>query len=194
MKTIIILLAALIIIPGCGSNFDLDENVTGTKVTLVNQDSSSVSYPEVIKNNVALIGFIYTHCPDICPMTTHNMMLTEEKLSKDELKNVKFILISFDPERDSPSVLTKYASVRNMDMKNWELLTGSKNSVDSLMKTYNVKAFPDDTTYNDDGKPQYYMIHTDRISLVDQDGNLRKNYRGSSADPAEMANDIKTLL
>ncbi len=194
MKTIIILLAVLIIIPGCSSNFELKENVTGTKVTLIDQDSSKVVYPEVIKNNVALIGFIYTHCPDICPMTTHNMMLAEEQLSKDELTGIKFILISFDPERDTPSVLTKYASVRNMDMKDWELLTGSRENIDSLMKVYNVKAFPDDTTYSDNGKPEYFMIHTDRISLVDQDGNLRKNYRGSSADPAEMVNDIKSLL
>ena len=79
----------------------MKENVAGTHITLVNQDSSSVTYPEVIKNEIALIGFIYTHCPDICPMTTHNMMLTEEKLSSDELKNVRFILISFDPERDT---------------------------------------------------------------------------------------------
>lgn len=194
MKAIIILLAAFFILPGCSSNFDMKENVARTRVSLVNQDSSSVSYPEVIKNEVALIGFIYTHCPDICPMTTHNMMLTEEKLSKDELKNVRFILISFDPERDTPSILTQFASVRNMDMNNWELLTGSRNSIDSLMKVYNVKAFPDDTTYNDKGEPAYFMIHTDRISLVDQDGNLRKNYKGSSADPAEMADDIKSLL
>ncbi len=187
-------MAAFIIIPGCSSNFDLNENVTGTEVTLVNQDSSKVVYPEIIKNDVTLIGFIYTHCPDICPMTTHNMMLAEEQLSKDELKSVKFILISFDPERDTPSVLTKYASVRNMDMNDWELLTGSKDNINTLMKVYNVKAFPDDTTYNDEGEPGYFMIHTDRISLVDQDGNLRKNYRGSSADPSEMANDIKSLL
>ncbi len=194
MKTIIILLAAIIIIPGCTSNFDLNENVTGTKVTLFNQDSAKVVYPEVIHNKVALIGFIYTHCPDICPMTTHNMMLAEERLSPDELKNIKFILISFDPERDTPAVLTKYASVRNMDMNDWELLTGSRDNIDSLMKAYKVKAFPDDTTYSDNGEPQYFMIHTDRISLVDRDGNLRKNYRGSSADPAEMTNDIKSLL
>ncbi len=194
MKTIIILIAALLILPGCGSKFELNENVTGTKVTLVDQDSTQVVYPEVIKDKVALIGFIYTHCPDICPMTTHNMMLAEEQLSKDDLKDVRFILISFDPERDTPSVLTKYAEVRNMDMNDWELLTGSRDNIDPVMKLFNVKAFPDDTTYNDKGEPSYFMIHTDRISLVDQDGNLRKNYRGSAADPAEMANDIKSLL
>ena len=194
LKTIIILLAAIILIPGCSSKFELNENVTGTKVTLVDQDSTMAAYPDVIKDKVALIGFIYTHCPDICPMTTHNMMLAEEQLSKDDLRDVRFILISFDPERDTPSVLSKYAEVRNMDMNDWELLTGSRDNIDSLMKLYNVKAFPDDTTYNDNGEASYFMIHTDRISLVDQDGNLRKNYRGSSADPAEMANDIKSLL
>jgi protein SCO1/2 len=159
----------------------------------VNQDSINIEYPNVIKNKISVIGFIYTHCPDICPMTTHNMQLSEEKLSKDEIKNVKFILISFDPLRDTPSILKKYAEVRGLDMDHWELLTGDEKEIKILLKEYDVKAINDDTTYNDKGEPNYFMIHTDRISLVDTDGNLRKNYRGSLANPEELSNDIKNL-
>lgn len=194
MKKISILFFAVILFSGCGDNFELDQNVTGTGIKMLNQDSVVVKYPEIIRNKVALIGFIYTHCPDICPMTTHNMQLAEEKLNKDELRNVKFLLVSFDPERDSPSVLSKYAYVRDMNMNDWELLTGNKKDIDILLAEFNVKAFPDDTTYNDKGEPAYFMIHTDRISLVDENGYLRKNYKGSTADPAEITNDIKRLL
>lgn len=194
MRNLLIILSVAIFISGCGNNFDLNKNVTGKSIKLINQDSVQVQYPDIIKNKIALIGFIYTHCPDICPMTTHNMQLAREQLSKEELKNVKFLLVSFDPERDTPSVLSKYAYVRDMNMSSWELLTGSKNNVNILLNEFNVKAFPDDTTYNDKGAPEYFIIHTDRISLVDENGNLRKNYKGSTAKPEEIVIDIKKLL
>ncbi len=194
MKNLLFVLLVVIFISGCGNDFDLNKNVTGKNIELINQDSVQVQYPEIIKNKIAVIGFIYTHCPDICPMTTHNMQLAQEQLSKEDLKNVKFMLVSFDPERDTPFILSEYAYVRGMNMSDWELLTGSKDNVNILLNEFNVKAFPDDTTYNDKGEPQYFIIHTDRISLVDENGNLRKNYKGSTAKPEELVNDIKKLL
>lgn len=62
------------------------------------------------------------------------------------------------------------------------------------MSLFKVKAFPDDTTYNENGESEYFMIHTDRISLVDENGNLRKNYKGSTAKPEELVSDIRKLL
>ncbi len=194
MKELIVLLVMLIIFSGCGNNFDMKKNVTGRQVNFINQDSAEVNYPGIIKGKVAVIGFIYTNCPDICPMTTHNMQLAEEKLSKDQLNDVKFLLITFDPDRDTPSILTKFASVREMNMDDWELLTGSTKNINTILDEFNVKAIHDDTTYNDNGRPDYFIIHTDRISLVDENGNLRKNYHGSTANPDELAEDIKSLL
>ncbi len=194
MRDIIILLAVVIIFSGCGNNFDLDQKVTGKQFRLINQDSVEVKYPDIIKDKVAIIGFIYTHCPDICPMTTHNIQLAEEKLSKEELKAVKFLLVSFDPERDSPSILKQYTIVRDLNMDDWELLTGSKENINPFLDEFSVRAIHDDTTYNNEGEADYFIIHTDRISLVDENGNLRKNYRGSTANPDEIANDIKKLL
>ena len=194
MKKVITLLTAIIIISGCGDNFELNENVTDLHVKLINQDSIVVEYPDIIKNKIAVIGFIYTHCPDICPLTTHNMQLAQESLSSSELKDVQFILVSFDPERDTPSVLREYASVRNMNMEHWMLLTGNEKNIDSLISVFNVKAFHDDTTFNQKGEPEYFMIHTDRISLVDQKGHLRQNYKGSTAKPEKLDEDINQLL
>ncbi len=193
MKIISLFILCILLLYGCNNDFDLNEKVTNSDLILINQDSVSVRYPEFIKNKIAVIGFIYTNCPDICPMTAHNMELAEEKLSKDELDKVKFVLISFDPLRDTPSVLKKYAEVRDMNMKHWVLLTGNEKDIKTLLKEYNVKAINDDTTYNEKGEPNYFMIHSDRISLVDTKGNLRKNYIGSAANPMELSNDIKNL-
>ena len=78
-------------------------------------------------------------------------------------------------------------------MTHWELLTGDKNAIDTLLNEFNVKAIHDDTVYKKQGQPEYFIIHTDRISLVDEDGILRKNYKGSTAKPEELVNDIKYL-
>jgi protein SCO1 len=193
MKKILIPALIILLFSGCSEKFELNQKVTGTNATLLNQDSTSVNYPDLIKNKIAVIGFIYTHCPDICPLTTHNMQLAEEQLSNDEMKDIKFILVSFDPERDTPSILQQYASVRDMNMKHWEMLTGNKNDIDSILNIFDVKAIHDDSTYNSKGELSYFIIHTDRISLVDKSGNLRKNFRGSTTKPEDLVNDIRNL-
>ena len=193
MKIITLFILCILLIYGCNNHFDLNEKVTDSDLILINQDSAIVKYPEFIKNKIAVIGFIYTNCPDICPMTAHNMQLAEEKLTQDDLDRIKFVLISFDPSRDTPSILKKYAEVRDLNLNHWVLLTGNEKDIKILLKEYDVKAFNDDTTFNEKGEPNYFMIHSDRISLVDAKGNLRKNYRGSVASPRELSDDIKNL-
>jgi Uncharacterized protein SCO1/SenC/PrrC, involved in biogenesis of respiratory and photosynthetic systems len=68
---------------------------------LFNQDSAVVNFPGDFKNKNLLVGFIYTHCPDICPMITENMIKVNEKIKDEDLL---FVLISFDSKRDKPSV------------------------------------------------------------------------------------------
>ncbi|MCG6914784.1 SCO family protein [bacterium BMS3Abin03] len=146
-----------------------------------------------MKGHITVIGFIYTHCPDICPMTTYNMQLTQDRLKKEGIQNVKFISVTFDPNRDFPSVLKKYAEIRNIGFKDWTFLWGDKKNTNSFMDRFDITFFPADTTYSPDGGVSYSMMHTDRISLIDSDGELRKNYRGSHVNLDELFNDIKYL-
>jgi protein SCO1/2 len=152
-----------------------------------------VSFPEIIKGQITVMGFIFTHCPDICPMTTHNMYLTQKELNKSGIDDIKFVALSFDPERDSPEVLKKFAEVRELDFNSWALLTGEKNIVNELMKRFDVKAIKTDEFTDSEGNYEYSMMHTDRISLIDKNGILRKNYKGSTLNIEELVNDIKTL-
>ncbi len=61
------------------------------------------------------------------------------------------------------------------------------------MKRFDVKAIKTDETIDDEGNPEYSMMHTDRISLIDKNGRLRKNYKGSTLNLEELIIDIKTL-
>ena len=183
----------LIIFISCKDNLPLDKDLTKKSYQLINQDSANVTFPDVIKGHITVLGFIYTHCPDICPMTTHNMYLTEKRLKEQGIEDVKFVGISFDPDRDTPEVLTKFAEVREINFKNWMLLTGKKEIIEDLLRRFDVKAIKTDQTVDEEGNPEYSMMHTDRISLVDENGILRKNYKGSTLNLDEIIEDIKTL-
>jgi protein SCO1/2 len=178
---------------GCYEHFPLDQDLTRTQNTFLNQDSVKVQFPKVIKDKITVLAMVYTHCPDICPMTTHNMHLVEQKLSEELKDKVKFVIISFDPNRDTPNVLKKFAEIRDLSFKSWTLLSGDLINTKEVMLKFGVKAIPTDSSYDAAGELSYNVIHTDRISLIDQDGRLRANYKGSTADINMILEDIEYL-
>ncbi len=150
---------------------------------LFNQDSLIVNFPKDFRGKKLIIGFIYTHCPDICPIITENMMKIDKKTNN---KNLLFILISFDPQRDKPSILKEYGRIRKLNFNRWQLLTGEE--YENLIKEFNVIAIKE--PYNDS---IYFITHTDRVSLVDSKGRIRKHYKGSSLNVDEVLNDLKKI-
>ncbi|MHB1686618.1 MAG: SCO family protein [Ignavibacteriaceae bacterium] len=178
---------------GCAKKFPEEKNISEENYVLLNQDSSRVNFPADYKGKILVMTFIYTNCPDICPMTTHNMQLVQEQIAKSGIGNVQFAALTFDPTRDTPTMLKEYAQVRNINLQNFQFLTGDKKSIKAIIKEFNVIAIPGDTTLTDDKKPLYFYIHTDRIVLIDQNGIMRKEYRGSHIDKNELISDIKSL-
>ncbi|HMN17588.1 MAG TPA: SCO family protein [Ignavibacteriaceae bacterium] len=178
---------------GCDKRFPLEQDIFRTQNTFLNQDSIQVDFPEIIKDKITLFTMIYTHCPDICPMTTHNMNLVEQRLPDNLKDKVRFVVISFDPNRDTPSVFKKYAEIRDLSFNTWSFLSGDEKNTNEVMLKFNITAIPADSTYDDDGTLSYNIIHTDRISLIDQNGKLRANYKGSTADLNMLIEDIKYL-
>ena len=188
-----VLLAAAALFVSCEDKLPLNINLSNRSYKFFNQDSVEVNFPELTTGHVTVVGFIYAHCPDICPMTTHNMNLTEQRLSKEQVNDVRFVSLTFDPDRDYPSLLQKYGEIRGLDFNTWTFLWGDKGITKSLLNRLDVLAIPTDSSLSDDGELTYSMMHTDRISLIDKDGKLKKNYRGSKVNLDELYNDIKHL-
>jgi protein SCO1/2 len=185
------IIAALLV--SCGNDFPVIEKLSDTNYELIDQNNNPVSFPEFIKGSTTVAGYIFTNCPDICPLTINNMRLIQERLKKEEIKGVEFVSVSFDPENDTPEVLKKFSEIRNLNLDNWTFLTGEKPIIDKLMKHAGVVALPGDSTVFPSGKVTYYYVHTDRIQLIDNAGRIRKNYPGSSINIDEIINDIKSL-
>jgi protein SCO1/2 len=188
IPTIIITL----VISGCSSKPGVIHDLSNKNYTLIDSDSSVVNFPHEYKGKTVVIGFIYTHCPDICPMTTHNIDLVKHELDKQGVKDVTYVDISFDPHRDTPAVLKEYASVRGINTDQFHFLTGNENTIKSLLKDCNVYALPGDTTIVGQDT-SYFFIHTDRISVMGPDGKIRAEYKGSTANRDELIKDINRI-
>jgi protein SCO1/2 len=193
MKSILIILISVVILSGCKSKFDKDEPLGKKSYSLISQDSTIVKFPQNFAGKPLLLGFIFTNCPDVCPMTSHNFQLVQEEAKSKGIKDVNFVLISFDPDRDKPWVLNEYAGLRDINTSNFKLLTGNKEDIHTLMKRMQFYAVPGDTSKTSDGDLIYFFMHTDRAYLIDKDSKIRTEYRGSKLNVSEVVDDIHSL-
>ena len=147
MKTKITILFLLILLTqSCKNDLEIIDDLSEDSYSLLNQDSVQTNFPDLIKNKIGIVGYIFTNCPDICPLTTNNMRLIRERIENENIKNVEFVSISFDPEVDKPSVLKKFSELHSVDFDNWQFLTGEKSVIDNLIKEVGVVAFVGDST------------------------------------------------
>lgn len=183
----------LLILTGCDNNFPLKEDISRENFTLTSQDDETVKFPSDFEGKVKLVGFIFTACPDICPMTVLNLQRIREAAKERGIKNIEYLAISFDPERDTPEVLKKYAEIRDIKTTDYTFLTGEKPVVEKLLRKMNIVAVAADSSYNKKGELSYMFIHTDRITLIDRVNRIRKEYKGSEINLEEIINDLEKL-
>ncbi len=188
------LLAVLLTTAACQSRPDhlaVEDDLTDASWSLVDQDSTAVTFPDAFLGTPALVGPIYTHCPDVCLMTMANMKNVRQALGADTAA-VRFVTLSFDPARDTPAVLRRYAETWGTG-DGWTLLTGDTAEVARLMARLGIRyeIAGHDTLAS--GTPTYTMLHTDRMLLLDAEGRIVETYGGSMAIPDMVADDIRAL-
>lgn len=176
---------------GC-DRLSVKKSMEDENYELIDQEGESVHFPEIYNGKVMLVGYVYTHCPDICPMITYNMRDIQRELTEEE--DFMLVSISFDPERDSPEVLYQYAQNYRLNQENWRFLTGNNDEVNNTLETLEIKTLKTPTQFTEGGKAQYFIDHTDRVTLIDQNGNVRNTYVGSKMNQEQIISDIHNLL
>jgi protein SCO1 len=180
-----------VFISGC-DRLSVKDTFGETKFTLLNQHDEQISFPETYSGNVMLVGYVYTHCPDICPMITYNMRDVQRALPDEE--NFLLVSVSFDPDRDTPETLYQYAESYRLNQDNWKLLTGEKKEVEALLEKLQISTVKTPTRFAEDDTPIYFIDHTDRITLIDKKGQIRNLYSGSELNSDDVVKDIRILL
>ncbi len=102
------------------------------KVTLIDQDGKPQRFFEdLIQDKVVAVNFIFTSCKDVCPLETARLREVQEILGDRLGKDIFFLSISIDPQRDTPEVLKAYAK-RYQAGPGWTFLTGKMEDITQL--------------------------------------------------------------
>lgn len=183
-------LSILLLTAACNSP-EVINDLSDDSFALVNQDSTSIAFPKDFRGDILVVGFIYTHCPDVCPIITAKLSNINRELENSE--GVHFAEISFDPARDTPSVLKKYMQSFNLDPQKFTMLTGDSVTVDSALNKMDILAKISYVKNSEEGQQSYLMNHTNRILVMDQQGRVRFEYPGSVVPEKNVIEDINRL-
>ncbi len=186
-----LLMMLLMIAIGC-DRLAVQDNLQNVEYEVTDQFGESVHFPESFEGKVMLVGYVYTHCPDICPMITYNMRDIQREIEIQE--EFMLVSVSFDPDRDTPEVLYEYAESYRLNQDNWRLLTGERSEIESMLEKLKISTVKTPTRFTDDNTPIYFIDHTDKITLIDKYGQIRRTYQGSELNFDEVVNDIRVLL
>lgn len=141
-----------------------------------------------LKGSLYIANFFFATCPGICPKLSTSMERVQANFIKDS--KFKMLSISVDPERDSMQSLRSYADNYNAIPGKWYFLRGSQQNVSELAgKGLYITARPGDPA---DAEA---FVHSEKLVIVDWDGNIRGYYSGiDSMSVNKMMADIVLLL
>ena len=173
-------------------------------VTLIDQDEDTFDLNQT-RGKVVVLSPIYTHCPDVCPLTTSKMKQIQDRAQAAGLGDqIQLVTFTMDPERDSPEVLKRFAGAFNANPNNWVFLSGTPDQIDTLIKALNLYVervyYIDNTPVPAASLPHpetdtpYLVNHTDRIFLIDRQGNVRALPPGSRTDVDDAMQLIQKLV
>ncbi|MGN7741793.1 SCO family protein [Pseudomonas sp. 22526] len=134
-------------------------------VKMTDQEGQPVVLNE-LKGKWSLLFFGYTFCPDICPTTLAQLRQIKSELPKEAVDNLQVVLVSVDPNRDTPQQLKQYLGYFDKDFKG--LTATSVADVQKLANAVSIPFIPADTS-----KPNYTVDHSGNLAVIGPDGTQR---------------------
>ncbi len=181
-----LLVLGLVLATACGP-----EKLVGTDLgaqpspdfTLMDGRTGSPVSLSGLRGNVVALAFLYTTCPDTCPITAEQFRQAQEKLGPDA-DRVRFVAVSVDPAGDTPASVKDFSASHRLD-RNWHYLIGPASTLRSVWTAYGIRS---------EAEPSGHGVgHTDAIYLIDAKGNERVLLH--TVDGADvLLKDLKILL
>jgi protein SCO1 len=124
---------------------------------------------------VQVVSMVYTSCGWACPRILLDLKRIEDLVGPDGADGVGYVLVTLDPERDSPERLAEFARGARLDPDRWTLLHGSDDAVLELAALLGVQ-------YR--RMPDGEVVHSSLITVLDGEGRIIHRQLGLEADPA----------
>ncbi|WP_033961502.1 SCO family protein [Psychroserpens jangbogonensis] len=139
---------------------------------------------EDLKGKTLVMVMIYTTCKAACPRLVADMRNIEAKIPKENLDNLQFVLVSIDPETDTPEHLKTFAKENLMDGEQWTFLQGTVSGVREFANVLAVK-------YKQISPLDF--SHSNIISVFNNKGELAHQQEGLGVDNKETVQTILEL-
>ena len=132
-----------------------------------------------------LVTFLYTSCPDICPLITSNLRVALNLMGKAKAAKVQIIAVSVDPRGDTPKAVAAFLARHGMTGR-MQYLIGSAKELARVWKAWGVGS------ERDAQQPQF-INHTGLVYGVTASGKRLTLY-ASSFQPSEIVHDVPLLV
>jgi protein SCO1/2 len=168
-----------------GGSFDgatIDNPTVLPNFTLHDQDGRLVSL-HAERGRAVLLTFLYTHCPDVCPLTAQNLNGALRLLPGAERARVRVLAVSVDPRRDTRKAVRHFIATHRL-LPQFRYLTGTYDELVKAWRFYNITAIR---------AARGNINHTLYTLLIDRTGKARVIY-DATAQSAAVAHDLKLLL
>ena len=146
---------SLLITPGCLSDGEIDEfygedispPIPVKEFVLIDEKGGNVTMSQ-FEGKVVVVAFLFTRCPDICPVVSANLAFIAQELGELHGTSVQIITVTVDPWTDNSTVLGNYADVRGLS---WPHLTGDVEDLEPVWMNFDVGLATYDTDVDGDG-------------------------------------------
>jgi protein SCO1 len=163
-------------------DYFLPDPIPAPVFELTSQDGERVG-SEDFPGRILAVFFGFTACPDVCPLTLSHLSRAFQEMGEDG-EGVQVLLITVDPERDTPERLAQYLELFHPSFLG---LTGTEEEIREVADAFGaffVKVGEGD---------QYTVDHTARTYIIDTQGRIPLTFP-ITATPDEMARDLTRLL
>lgn len=137
------------------------------------------------RGKAVFVTFLYTHCPDVCPLMTAELHNTLEKLGPARSRHLQIIAVSVDPHRDTRQAVARFVDEHGMKGR-MKYLIGDAKQLAPVWEAWNVGSEPDSVN------PEF-VAHSALIYGIGASGRLTTIYP-SNFKPAEIVHDLPKLL
>lgn len=149
----------------------------GGPFTLTGTDGKPFSSRQLAGKPYAFF-FGFTACPDVCPTTLARLTRLRSRVGKGE-QGFAIVLVSVDPERDTPAVMARYAGLFGAPVI---ALTGSATAIEQVKKQFGVYSQKTPAAGGD-----YAVDHTATVFLLDRAGKFVATISPTEGDEAALA-------
>jgi protein SCO1/2 len=151
------------------------------KVALRDQSGAAIG-ADVFRGQPVIVSMLYGSCPAACPLIVAHIKQIESQLPPDVRAKTRVLLVSFDPERDTPERLRELAEAHRAALARWRFATGADDEVRELANALGV------TYRKGEGGA---IAHDSVISVLDAEGRVVARVNDPSADLAPLASAIR---